>query len=298
MAAGGIRRAWCVVGKMPRRIGRTRGILGAENNWIREPRQIKMEVFGAESASSVACFFSKHHRGLTSLHLQDKLPAEMRPSSPTKPLVPTHTGNRPASRAGGALTTQYTGVSVHTTGGGGILQPQTTGGGGIIRPQTTGGGGIIRPQTTGGGGILKPQTTGGGGILKSQTTGGGFVRPQFTGRSTGEIHAQFTGTGRTIATQYTGGSVMGGLVPQLTGGVPITMQLTGSMLRSRSPTKSIGNLEDLEEQVTGSGRPTSMIASGKGDFSTVMALARRGVSVEEPVRERPKSVYGTRNWKM
>ncbi|KAG9128444.1 hypothetical protein FRC07_011201 [Ceratobasidium sp. 392] len=230
----------------------------------------------------------------------DKLPAEMRPSSPIKPLVPTHTGNRPQSRAGNVLTTQYTGVSVHTTGGGGILQPQTTGGGGIIRPQTTGGGGIIRPQTTGGGGgILKPQTTGGGGILKSQTTGGGgFVRPQFTGRSTGEINPQFTGTGRTIATQYTGGSVMGGLVPQLTGGVPITMQLTGSMLRSRSPTKSIGNLGELEEEVTGSGRPVSALG-GKGDFSTVMALARRGVSMDEPpVRERPKSVYGTRNWKM
>lgn len=221
-----------------------------------------------------------------SLFLQDKLPAEMRPSSPIKPLVPAHTG-------GGILQPQI-------TGGGGIIRPQTTGGGGFIRPQTTGGGGIIRPQTTGGGGgILKQQTTGGGGILKSQTTGGGgFVRPQFTGRSTGEILPQNTGTGRKIAAQYTGGSVMGGLVPQLTGGVPITMQLTGSMLRSRSPTKSIGNLGELEEQVTGSGRPTSMIASGKGDFATVMALARRGVAMDEPVRERPKSVYGTRNWKM
>ncbi|KAG8696860.1 hypothetical protein FRC09_008219 [Ceratobasidium sp. 395] len=219
----------------------------------------------------------------------DKLPAEMRPSSPTKPLVPTHTGDRPRSRAGGVLTTQYTGVSVHTTGGGGVLQPQTTGGAGFIRPQTTGGGGVLKPQTTGGGGILKSQTTG----------GGGFVRPQFTGRSTDGLNAQITGTGRTIATQYTGGSVMGGLVPQLTGGVPITMQLTGSMLRSRSPTKSIGNLgeleEQLEEQMTGSGRPVS----AKDDFSTVMALARKGVSMDDsPVRERPKSVYGMRNWKM
>ncbi|KAG8704477.1 hypothetical protein FRC08_002204 [Ceratobasidium sp. 394] len=75
------------------------------------------------------------------------------------------------------------------------------------------------------------------------------------------------------------------------------MQLTSSMLRSRSPTKSIGNLGELEEQVTGSGRPVSALG-GKGDFSTVMALARRGVSMDEPVRERPKSVYGTRNWKM
>ncbi|QRW05295.1 lim-type zinc finger-containing protein [Ceratobasidium sp. AG-Ba] len=121
----------------------------------------------------------------------DKLPADLRPSSPVKPLVPTYTG-------------------------GGMIQPQITGGG-FIRPQTTGGEGFIRS---------KPQE-----------------------------------------------------------------------LRSRSPTKH-WHLGELEEQVTGSGRPSSMIASGKGDFATVMALARKGVSMDEPVRERPKSVYGTRNWKM
>lgn len=249
----------------------------------------------------------------------------MRPSSPVRPLVPTHTGNRSLGRAGGAIVAQYTGVSVHTTGGGGILRPQTTGGGGIIRPQTTGGGGIIRPQTTGGGGIIRPQTTGGGGgilrpqttggggilkqqttggggILKSQTTGGGgYIRPQITGgRSAGEMNPQYTGS-RGVAAQYTGGSIIGGLVPQLTGGVPITMQLTGGMLRSRSPTKGVGNPGELEEQMTGSGRnyerPGSAL-NGKADLHTAMSYARKGVSIDEPVRERPKSVYGTRNWKM
>ena len=257
------------------------------------------------------------------LYQQDKLPAEMRPSSPVRPIVPTHTGNRSLGRASGAIVAQYTGVSVHTTGGGilrpqttgggGIIRPQTTGGGGIIRPQTTGGGGIIRPQTTGGGGgilcpqttggggILKQQTTGGGGILKSQTTGGGgYIRPQITGRSVGEVNPQYTGS-RGVTTQYTGGSIIGGLVPQLTGGVPITMQLTGGMLRSRSPTKGFGNAGALEEQMTGSGRnyerPGSAM-NGKTDLHTAMSYARKGVSIDEPVRERPKSVYGTRNWKM
>ncbi|KAF8609253.1 hypothetical protein BDV93DRAFT_601948 [Ceratobasidium sp. AG-I] len=253
----------------------------------------------------------------------DKLPSEMRPSSPIRPIVPTHTGSRSLGRAGGAIVAQYTGVSVHTTGGGilrpqttgggGIIRPQTTGGGGIIRPQTTGGGGIIRPQTTGGGGgILRPQTTGGGGILKQQTTGGGgilksqttggggYVRPQITGRSVGEVNPQYTGS-RGVAAQYTGGSIIGGLVPQLTGGVPITMQLTGGMLRSRSPTKGFNNAGELEEQMTGSGRnyerPGSAM-NGRADLHTAMSYARKGVSIDEPVRERPKSVYGTRNWKM
>lgn len=209
----------------------------------------------------------------------------MRPSSPIKPLVPTHTGGKSWGRASGAIVAQYTGVSTHNTGG--ILKPQTTGGGGILKPQTTGGGGILKPQITGGGGILKPQTTG----------GGGFIRPQITGRS----------AGGSVPVQYTGGSIVGGLVPQLTGGVPITMQLTGGAYR-RVAAKSVGNFAELEEQVTGSGRayerPVSALA-GKGDFYTAMSLARKGVSIsdadesyEPPVRERPKSAYGMRNWKM
>ncbi|CAE6423235.1 unnamed protein product [Rhizoctonia solani] len=235
----------------------------------------------------------------------DKLPSDMRPSSPIKPIMPTHTGSKSWGRAsGGPVAVQHTGVSVNTTGGG-ILKPQTTGGGGFIRPQTTGGGGIIKPQTTGGGGILKPQTTGGilkpqttggGGILKPQTTGGGgFIRPQLTGRSAGGVTAQ-----------YTGGSIVGGLVPQLTGGgLPITMQLTGGSYRRAAP-KSVGNFEELEAQYTG-GRAYDRPASSLGgeDFRTAMSLARRGVSMsdadeiyEPPVRERPKSAYGTRNWRI
>ncbi|KDN36176.1 hypothetical protein RSAG8_11008, partial [Rhizoctonia solani AG-8 WAC10335] len=234
----------------------------------------------------------------------DKLPAEMRPSSPIKPIVPTHTGSKSWGRASGSIVAQYTGVSVNntggilkpqTTGGGGFIRPQATGGGGIIKPQTTGGGGILKPQTTGGGGILKPQTTGGGGILKPQTTGGGgFIRPQLTGRSAGGVTAQ-----------YTGGSI-GGLVPQLTGGgLPITMQLTGGSYR-RAATKSVGNFEELEAQYTGGrayDRPVSALG-GEG-FRTAMSLARRGVSMsdadeafEPPVRERPKSAYGLRSWKI
>lgn len=79
------------------------------------------------------------------------------------------------------------------------------------------------------------------------------------------------------------------------------MQLTGGMFRSRSPTKMVGGAGELEEQMTGSGRlyerPGSAL-NGKADLQMAMSYARKGVSIDEPVRERPKSVYGTRNWKM